>query len=256
METQTRFDLNAAIDNWRAELAAQSDLTTDMRRELETHLQDSITGLRQRGLSEEEAFWVARKRVGNPGQLGEECLKADPAAVWRERVFWMTLAVLLIWLWSTSSAIIAVIVSRGTTNLLIHEIPLWATAPHPLVDFGIQTLQVLIRILPVCWLAFFVAKGRLNADSRLIVFFRSRSRLAVHALIWSLLNSCVSVWSGWQAAHLQNTHAGQVVAGQPAFVVSFPFLINMVYSMSFPITFILLLVWLMPAHFQAKPKAT
>ena len=66
METQTRFDLNAAIESWRAALAAQSDLTTDMRRELETHLQDSIAGLRQHGLNEEEAFLVARKRVGKP----------------------------------------------------------------------------------------------------------------------------------------------------------------------------------------------
>jgi len=256
METQTRFDLNAAIENWRAELAAQSDLTTDMRRELETHLQDSIVGLRQHGLNEEEAFLVARKRVGKPGQLGEECLKADPAAVWRERVFWMTLAVLLIWLWSSSSAYIAVIVSNAISNLLIHEIPQWQTTIHPLVDFGMDTLRAIIRVLPVCWLAFFVAKGRLNADSRFIVFFRSRSRLAVHALIWSLLNGCYGVWSSWHVLLLQNIHVGQNVSAMAAFPGYFPLLLNnLIDRMSFPIAFVVLLVWLMPAQFQAKQKA-
>ena len=36
MENQTRFDLNAAVENWRHELAAQPPLAPDDRRELET----------------------------------------------------------------------------------------------------------------------------------------------------------------------------------------------------------------------------
>ena len=55
METQTRYDLNAAIENWRAELAAQANLTAEIRRELETHLRDAITGFQQRGLNDEES---------------------------------------------------------------------------------------------------------------------------------------------------------------------------------------------------------
>ena len=96
MENQTRFDLNAAIESWRQELAAQPNLTSDDRRELETHLRDAITGFQQRGLNEEESFWLARRRVGQPQQLSDEFAKADPAKVWRERVFWMWLAVCLL----------------------------------------------------------------------------------------------------------------------------------------------------------------
>jgi hypothetical protein len=62
MENQTRFDLNAAIENWRQELAAQSGLTPDDRRELETHLRDAIAGFQQRGLNDEESFWLACAR--------------------------------------------------------------------------------------------------------------------------------------------------------------------------------------------------
>ena len=92
METQTRFDLNAAIENWRQELAAQPDLTPDVRRELETHLRDTVAELQRRGLNDEESFWLARRRVGQPKQLAEEFVKANPAMVWRERVFWMAIS--------------------------------------------------------------------------------------------------------------------------------------------------------------------
>ena len=100
MENQTCFDLNTAIENWRQELAGQSNLTSDVRRELETHLRDTIAGFQQCGLNDEESFWLARRRVGQPQQLGEEFEKVDPAQVWRERVFWMALAVLLSSLWA------------------------------------------------------------------------------------------------------------------------------------------------------------
>lgn len=56
MTNPTRFDLNAAIENWRNELAAHPNLTADDRRELETHLRDAIAGFQQRGLTNEEAF--------------------------------------------------------------------------------------------------------------------------------------------------------------------------------------------------------
>ena len=95
MENQTRFDLTAAIANWRQELAAQGNLTMEVRRELETHLRDAIAGFQQRGLNSEESFWLACKRVGQPPQLGQEFVKVDPAKVWRERAFWGTLTFFL-----------------------------------------------------------------------------------------------------------------------------------------------------------------
>ena len=97
MENQTRFDLNAAIESWRQELAAQPNLASDDRRELETHLGDAIAGFQQRGLNDEESFWLARRRVGQPQQLAEEFVKADPAKAWGERIFWMALGITVFW---------------------------------------------------------------------------------------------------------------------------------------------------------------
>jgi hypothetical protein len=81
MENKARFDLNAAIENWQNELAAQPNLVPDDRRELETHLRDAIAGFQQRGMDDKESFWLACHRVGQPQQLGEEFVKANPAAV-------------------------------------------------------------------------------------------------------------------------------------------------------------------------------
>jgi hypothetical protein len=75
MEDQARFDLNAAIDNWRNELVAQPTLASDDRRELETHLLDAIAGFRCKGLTESESFKSACERVGLLRQIGNEFQK-------------------------------------------------------------------------------------------------------------------------------------------------------------------------------------
>jgi hypothetical protein len=75
MENQTRFDLNADVENWRQELAAQPNLAPDDRRELETHLRDLISEFRRKGLNEEESFRLARKKIGQLRQIGKEFKK-------------------------------------------------------------------------------------------------------------------------------------------------------------------------------------
>ena len=83
MENQTRFDLNAAVENWRQELAVQPAFTPDNRRELETHLRDALAELKARGLNDEESFWLARRRVGQPKKLAQEFIKVDQTQAWR-----------------------------------------------------------------------------------------------------------------------------------------------------------------------------
>ena len=75
MENQTRYDLNAAVENWRNELAAQPNLAPDDRRELETHLRDLISEFCRKGLSDEESFRLAREKIGQLRQIGKEFQK-------------------------------------------------------------------------------------------------------------------------------------------------------------------------------------
>lgn len=73
------FDLNKAIAGWRQDLNAQRTMHAADLDELEDHLREEIGGLMAGGLSEEEAFQVARMRLGSPGELGGEFAMADPA---------------------------------------------------------------------------------------------------------------------------------------------------------------------------------
>jgi len=99
METESGFDLDAAVNGWRRSLEQQRGLTSDRIRELVQHLEESMERLRERGLTAEESFWIAHRRLGSPEALAEEFIKADPTAVWRERLVWMILGLMLFQLW-------------------------------------------------------------------------------------------------------------------------------------------------------------
>jgi hypothetical protein len=190
METQTRFDLDAAIANWQQELAAQADLTPIVRRELETHLRDTVAELQTRGLNNEESFWLARRRLGEPQLLREEFEKADPASVWRERVFWMCIALVTINLWGAFlNQFIQFSMTPSFVNERIEEIlPGWLQfyLPYRLRDFqvyyALQFFLQLARFVPLVLMAFWLAKGRLNfGQSAFAYILSSRKRFLLAA---------------------------------------------------------------------------
>lgn len=88
------FDLNEAIAAWRCALGAGEACTAADLDELESHLREQADRLRAVGLSEEEAFAIACRRLGQPGPLCEEFAKADPAARWRCHLLWMLVGAL------------------------------------------------------------------------------------------------------------------------------------------------------------------
>jgi hypothetical protein len=107
METHPSYNLTAAVEKWRLELNAQSDLSGDDQRELETHLWDALAELRERGLSDEESFVLARRRLGPTQEIAEEFTKANPGRVWRERVFWGLVFLLVYQVWTSTAGIFA-----------------------------------------------------------------------------------------------------------------------------------------------------
>ena len=78
MENQTQFDLNLAIRRWRAKLNQSPTVSSQSADELESHLRDSSIALESAGLSAEEAFMVAAKRMGTTVSLEEEYEKITP----------------------------------------------------------------------------------------------------------------------------------------------------------------------------------
>ncbi|HEX3889425.1 MAG TPA: permease prefix domain 1-containing protein [Verrucomicrobiae bacterium] len=225
MENQTRFDLNAAIENWRNELAAQPNLASDDRRELETHLRDAIAGFQQRGLNDEESFWLARRRVGQPQQLGEEFVKADPAKVWRERVFWMVLAVLIVNFWL----------------ILITCIPLhgWTNGFWGLLS---GYAYMLLCYLPILALAIIVAKGQLNERcDTLAAVIHSRWRFVTIGIFL-----IVGIYGTPAVIQYFNSPVGRPITSY--------ILLNYFSYFGWPLMLLLLAAWLMPTKGRNAPK--
>jgi hypothetical protein len=242
MENQTRFDLNAAVENWRNELAAQPNLASDDRRELETHLRDAIAGFQQRGLNDEESFWLARRRVGQPQPLGEEFEKADLAKVWRERVFWMVLAYLVISLWGASEN---VFFNFFSTSLVKN------TSIGTTMFYG-NCFRLIFDWLPILVCAWLLAKGRLGFNyPKLVVFFRSRSHLAIASTSWIFINSGVTIWYRLQSLKL--TNSGYASSHIPAIVWA-NLWSNLFYITIWPLLLVTLLIWLMSPQNRKTPK--
>ena len=82
MENQLSFDLNSAIQRWRGNLAQSTSLSAASLDELESHVRDSSAALMRSGLSAEEAFLIASRRMGPGIRLESEFEKVERRTVW------------------------------------------------------------------------------------------------------------------------------------------------------------------------------
>lgn len=80
MENETPFNVEHAIRQWRDSLTRSSRLRAEELEELELHLRDSVTALQKRGLSQEEAWLIAQKRLGQRETLKKEFAKVSSPA--------------------------------------------------------------------------------------------------------------------------------------------------------------------------------
>lgn len=75
--TQTLYNLELEVAAWRQNML-NGALTPEDVEELIQHLRDEMSALQAKGLSEEEAWLVARKRIGQPVAINEEFCKVNP----------------------------------------------------------------------------------------------------------------------------------------------------------------------------------
>lgn len=88
-------DLIAARAAWRDALVSRESFSDAHLRELEAHLDDAMDDLVTRGLTTEEAFLIATRRLGAPEPLAAEFRKAGGDSVWAGRARWMLLGILV-----------------------------------------------------------------------------------------------------------------------------------------------------------------
>ncbi len=88
-------------------------LSEDRIDELESHLRDSISELNRKGLSEEESFVVAMKRLGYAQNLDAEFQKNNLLGVNQDRLAWMLLGYLGVTICGILSSAIVSSLSTG-----------------------------------------------------------------------------------------------------------------------------------------------
>ena len=150
MNNPIPFDLNLDIQNWRESLAQSSAFRSENLNELESHLRDSITKLEASGLTDEEAFTVATKRIGKSEGLENEFSKVNQSSVWLDRILWMLIGV-QVW------GLVTGIVNSLTRNALIFG---WSGTNQFGQDISLAlpvTVSVLAQVLAIaasialCW---------------------------------------------------------------------------------------------------------
>src|SRR3954464_12458714 len=86
MKTFADGSLEEQIRQWRAYVSRRQALHGPDVEELEGHLRDQLTALTETGLSGDEAFLVAVKRMGSLDALSREFALAPPERLWKQLV--------------------------------------------------------------------------------------------------------------------------------------------------------------------------
>lgn len=78
------FDIESEIRTWQNYLRSRGNFRESDLQELEAHLRDEMEDLCRTGLSQDEAFFIAVKRLGNTGSLSREFAKGRTALLWKQ----------------------------------------------------------------------------------------------------------------------------------------------------------------------------
>lgn len=93
------FNLNNRILNWKNSLKSRDSFTNENIDELESHLNEQICDLNLAGLNDEEAFWVAQKRIGTIQNLDIEYTKVNSLNIFKKKIHWMLTGVIMFMLY-------------------------------------------------------------------------------------------------------------------------------------------------------------
>lgn len=80
------FDLEIEIDSWRKFLRGKGNLQDTDIEELEGHLRDEFESMVRSGLTNEEAFLIAVKRLGNVDSIAREFAKTNSRYLWKQLI--------------------------------------------------------------------------------------------------------------------------------------------------------------------------
>lgn len=89
------FNLNQKTNEFSQQLLSYNSLKPEDREELISHLEIEISELVDNGLSEEEAFYISKQRLGNLESIEDEFSIINSGFLWQKRFFWLAAGYLL-----------------------------------------------------------------------------------------------------------------------------------------------------------------
>lgn len=91
MERKNEFNLKDSLQQWQYGLRAERSFTEENIAELQSHLLDNMDELKEKELPEEEAFLLAKYRLGAAPELAGDFRKINKGMIWKERICLMVL---------------------------------------------------------------------------------------------------------------------------------------------------------------------
>lgn len=91
------FQLKDSIEIWKQKLSNSNSFTNSDIEELESHLLEEIDILKEKDLTEEEAFYIATSRLGSVELLSSEFTKINTKSMYLKRVLWLLAGYILIY---------------------------------------------------------------------------------------------------------------------------------------------------------------
>ena len=184
-------ELDKRIEQWRTDLTTSETLGNSDIHELETHLREEIAKLTTSGLSDDEAFVVASRRLGNKPALEAEFAKAHPHRRLAHRLYWMVIGVLGYY-------------------LLLHvtSIAAWGTAWLGYAA-GVRTWQHLAVVTAIVRLALFAA-GSWFALRCYTSYAQTTARNVPISIRASIFLAC-AVLASWWIGLLPNVALDRIV---------------------------------------------
>ncbi len=191
------FDREKAMWDLRNQLATSDALSGDDLLELEGHLLDELDALALRGLSEEEAFLIAARRLGEPSAIAREYAKGHPIRTWRAPLFWSSAGAVLVLagmaLINSAMILTFSLGSRFNMNFALMNVLVWAEAfAAPAAFLAIAALYVRARPASVpparIWVPIVVAAALVIVGEPWVnPLLLAQTHIAKH--VWVTLNT-------------------------------------------------------------------
>jgi len=108
MEHKTDFELISALENWKLQFVQNENFSADDISELESHLRDEITELKDLGLSEEESFLIAQKRMGSIAEITPEFTKVNAKEYFKNKILTAIKGILIVFAFLNITGLITV----------------------------------------------------------------------------------------------------------------------------------------------------